>query len=157
MLIYPEDEATSNVVTGVLRASLCIVNAQIQLRQFGKGVDDLRGRHKEFNKYLRTYQQGHILIFIDFDGFESRVAEFHEIIDSAFRDRVFVLGFHGNVEDAKRRLGFQGRNEDFGQNLFDQYRAKTCSGDAWDEVFPSYAREQLDALKGKLRSALWRE
>jgi hypothetical protein len=78
----------------------------------------------EYIPHLKTYDDSHIVLLIDFDEeYESRSSNFAQEIPPEFRDRVFVIGVLDEPQDLTRALNFKKTFEEIGDSL-----ANDCHG-----------------------------
>jgi len=102
---------------------------------------------------MRRFDQRVVILLIDFDNREDRLAEVKKAIPEDLYDRVFILGAKGEPEDLKRAN--LGSFEQIGKLL-----AKDCVEDVnatWSHDLLRHNEEELLRMRNVVRPILFLE
>jgi hypothetical protein len=142
ILVLPEDSANSEIANGfVLNPDLN--ERLIQVLPFARGWMTVLDKFMDDHiSKMRLYPQRMIVLLIDFDEQEDRLAYVSTKIPSDLRDRVFVLGVLSEPEKLKSSLkkGF----EEIGEAL-----ATDCSNNTdklWNHDLLKHNRDELERM-----------
>ncbi|MEO1388301.1 MAG: hypothetical protein AAFV85_13140 [Cyanobacteria bacterium J06634_6] len=104
LLILPEDDANRQLAVG-FSVNLNVKENAIQVLNeaggWSKAVDSLE---KTYSHILRKYTKMRIVLLIDFDQRDDRLAYVQQRIPDELRDRVFILGVQSEPERLKASL-----------------------------------------------------
>ncbi|MEL6493211.1 MAG: hypothetical protein AAFQ95_24935 [Cyanobacteria bacterium J06621_3] len=104
LLVLPEDDANRQLAVG-FSVNLNVKENAIQVLNeaggWSKAVDSLE---KTYSHILRKYTKMRIVLLIDFDQRDDRLAYVQQRIPDELRDRVFILGVQSEPERLKASL-----------------------------------------------------
>jgi hypothetical protein len=125
VLVIPEDRADEQIANGFVLHDQ-VKHRQIQILPCAEGWSGvLHAFTTEYIPYLRNYQQGYVVLLIDFDGnYQIRRNDFEVSIPDDLKDRTFVIGASETPELLRQSL-----NEDWetiGLSLADECYKDTC-------------------------------
>lgn len=122
--VIPEDDCDRQIADGFVLHHL-VNAARIQVMPLAGGWHNvLKTFQNEYIQTLRTYQQAHVVMLIDFDGhIAERRAQFEQAIPEDVKARAFVVGSKDNPETLKKsmKIGF----EEIGKSLANDCHADT--------------------------------
>jgi hypothetical protein len=103
LLVLPEDDATRSLAIGFSDMSV----GQMQVLPPVRGWSHvLESFEQDYISYLSKYQDGHMVLLIDFDDdYPNRLADFQARIPATVADRVYVLGALTEAETLTRTIG----------------------------------------------------
>lgn len=106
LLILPEDKKDSDIANGFLLYEQLVAPRQVQVLRYSGGYPRVKQQFLEIYLHqLRKYNQGHLVLLVDFDGKENRLAYFADDIPEDLKERVFVLGCWSKPEDLTKNRG----------------------------------------------------
>jgi len=151
VLVLPEDDPNRQMARGFL-LDQSVASRRIQvLRAAGdwrKVLDSFGSDHvREMDRYPNRF----MVLLIDFDGHEDRLAYAMKAIPERLTERVFILGVLTEPEDLKR-AGL-GSYEEIGQDL-----AKDCREDTdttWGHDLLRHNSGEVDRLRDCVRPFLF--
>lgn len=127
LLILPEDDANRQLAVG-FSVNLNVKENAIQVLNeaggWSKAVDSLE---KTYSHILRKYTKMRIVLLIDFDQRDDRLAYVQQRIPDELRDRVFILGVQSEPERLK--VSLRKGLEAIGESMADD-----CANDT-DEIW----------------------
>lgn len=122
--VIPEDHADEQIANGFVLHDQVKQN-RIRVEQPAGGWLEVLHKFKvEYIAHLQKYEQGHVIMLIDFDGkYDSKRTECEQAIPDELKQRVFVVGPKKEPEDIRREMG---KNfEQIGFSLADDCFART--------------------------------
>lgn len=143
LVILAEDQANIDLVNGFAK------HPRLNQRSL-KVLRPARGWSKVKEQFVQEhipklrmpkYRQRRLILLIDFDEVESRLAHIQADIPEDLKDRVFVLGAWDEAETLNRSLGYTGL-EAIGEDL-----AANCA----DQVETLWEHEQLRHNQAEVR------
>lgn len=153
ILVLPEDDANRQIANGfLLDQNLNRRAIQILPPSGGwkKVLDSFRDNHVSA---MRKYSERKMLLLIDFDQDESRLAHMKENIPHDLVNRVFVIGAHSNPENLKRDIANLNTFEDIGKAL-----ARDCVNETdniWGHALLKHNVNELDLMVQFVRPFLF--
>jgi hypothetical protein len=153
VLVLPEDEANRELANGFrLHKSLSSWNRRIQvLREVGGWVQVLNRFKSVHAVEMERWPERFMVLLIDFDNDQGRLAAAKAEIPEQLTERVFVLGVLSRPEALKQ--GNLGSYEDVGLAL-----ANDCSEDTyttWQHRLLRHNASELDRLRRSVRPFLF--
>jgi hypothetical protein len=100
---------------------------------------------------MDRYPNRFMVLLIDFDGHEDRLAYAKKVIPERLTERVFILGVLTEPEDLKR-AGL-GSYETIGQDLAKECREETDA--IWAHELLRHNSGEIDRLRGRVRPFLF--
>jgi hypothetical protein len=151
VLVLPEDDANRQLANGFL-LDQSISTRRIQVLPVAGGwrkvLDSFGSDHiREMDRYSTRF----MVLLIDFDGHEDRLAYAKNVIPEHLIDRVFILGVLTEPEDLKR--DGLGSYETIGRTL-----AQDCRVDAdttWGHHLLQHNAGEIDRLRDRVRPILF--
>ncbi len=151
VLVLPEDDADRQLANGfLLDQSLSARKIQI-LEEAGGWRRVLELFETDHVVQMGSWPTRFMVLLIDFDGHESRLAQARSRIPSDLVDRVFILGSLTDPEDLTRSLGRS--FEEIGKAL-----AEDCREDAdrlWGHELLRHNVSELNRLRQSVRPFLF--
>jgi hypothetical protein len=102
VLIIPEDDANRQLANGFVLHHAIATRAVGVMIPAGGWTHVLSVFADEYVAYLRTYENAHIILLIDFDRADDRRTKCEQTIPADITGRVFVVGAWDEPEAAKR-------------------------------------------------------
>jgi hypothetical protein len=126
LYILPEDDDDRELANGFIN-NLWVNDRQARVLPVAGGWLSVLEKFKvEYIPHLKMYDQGNIVLLIDFDGeYESRSSKFAQEVPEELRDRVFVIGVMDEPRDLKRALNLTKNFEEIGSALADDCHDNT--------------------------------
>ena len=150
VLVLPEDDANRQIATGF--AVNLIEGRDYKVLEVAGGWPKVRELFFEVHvAEMQRCAQRYMVLLVDFDGKESRLAEMTKDIPDALADRVFVIGIWTEPEDLYRH-GL-GTEENFGRQLASECHEN--QSDLWNHELLIHNANELDRMKVKLRPILF--
>ena len=151
VLVLPEDDPNRQMARGFL-LDQSVASRRIQvLRAAGdwrKVLDSFGSDHvREMDRYPNRF----MVLLIDFDGQENRLAYAKRVIPERLTERVFILGVLTEPEDLKR-AGL-GSYETIGQDLAKGCREETDG--IWGHDLLRHNAGEVDRLRERVRPILF--
>jgi hypothetical protein len=151
VFVVPEDDANRQLANGFLLDPYLVPRKIQVLEEAGgwtKVLDRFRSDHVSG---MDAYPGRFMVLLIDFDSQEGRLAEVQAVIPERLRDRVFVLGVWTEPEDLKPTFGPS--YEAIGQDM-----AKDCregTGATWERDLLRHNAGEIDRLRLQVRPILF--
>ena len=150
LIILPEDEEDNNLANGFLLHP-GIETRQVQTLPFAGGWIHVRDAFvADHIKEMRHWRERRMVLLIDFDRREDRLAQMLEAIPQDLRERVFILGASHEPEALRQEMG-RGV-EEIGELLADE-----CASDRrelWNHPMLAHNLGELDRLCRSMREFL---
>ncbi len=103
--VLPEDDANRQLANGfLLHPDLLARNIQV-LPEVGGWHEVLRHFKSDYAHGMERYEEGFMVLLIDFDGDETRLADAQACIPPSLKNRVFVIGALTQPEGLRAQLG----------------------------------------------------
>lgn len=150
--MLPEDSANRQIANGFLRdLTLAVQRIQV-LPEAGGWREVLERFSNNYVKKMERYPESFMILLIDFDGKEDRLAEAKAKVPDDLADRVFVLGVLTEPEALKKAK--LGSYETIGLKL-----AKDCregAEETWSHNLLRRNAGELNRLRQRVRPFLFR-
>jgi hypothetical protein len=106
VFVIPEDRADEQIANGFILHDQVKTN-RIQVLPCAGGWSSVCEKFEtEYIQYLHTFQEGYVVLLIDFDGqYESRRDLFDKLVPDELKDRTFVVGAKETPEILRQTLG----------------------------------------------------
>ncbi len=105
LLVIPEDDANRQIANGfLLEASVKTARVQV-LEEVGGWLHVIDSFLSNHCVEMQRYEERHVLLILDFDNDETRLADIKAKIPPEVADRVFILGSFSEPEHLKGDLG----------------------------------------------------
>ena len=151
VLVLPEDDADRQLANGFLLHESLALRA-IQVLPKAGGWAKVRELFLDVHvAEMQRCVQRYMVLLVDFDGKESRLAEMTKDIPVALADRVFVIGIWTEPEDLHRH-GL-GTEENFGRQLASECHENRS--DIWNHELLKHNANELDRMRVALRPILF--
>ncbi|MFN0120761.1 MAG: hypothetical protein ACKV2V_09695 [Blastocatellia bacterium] len=152
VLVLPEDEANRRLANGFHKEIDGLHSRRFQVLPEAGGWLKVMD-HFTANELadLKRFPQRRLVLMIDFDRQEDRLASIKTRIPGALLDRVFVLGALGEPEDLK--TAGPGSLETIGQNLARDCRDETEA--VWNHELLRHNTEELARMRTNIRPILF--
>lgn len=152
LLVLPEDDANRQLVNGFLTdpsLNLRVVQVLPPAGGWSKVHNNFLASHLS---QLRKYQQGHLVLLIDFDDqIEDRTNYFKDAVPSDVADRIYLLGTSGEPEPLRKSCGIS--LEKIGERL-----ANACShdeGGLWEHELLQHNQAEVERLVKNVKPFLF--
>jgi hypothetical protein len=151
IFVLPEDDANRQIANGFL-LDPALNERAIQILQPAGGWMNVLNDFKNNQLIgMSTYQNRYMVLLIDFDQDENRLAKVKEVIPDLLADRVFVLGAHSEPEDLRKAN--LGNLEDIGKKLAGDCRENKPI--TWKHQLLQHNMEELQRMIPILRPILF--
>jgi hypothetical protein len=151
VLVLPEDGADRQLANGFL-LDLSLFTRRIQvLEEAGGWTRVLDQFETDHVVGLERWPTRFMVLLIDFDGNENRLAQAKSRIPASLHDRVFVLGSLTDPEDLTNQFGLS--FEEIGKAL-----AKDCREDSnaiWSHTLLRHNADELNRMRDCIRPILF--
>ena len=152
VFIVPEDDANRQLATGFTLGLDPSVSRKIQvLPEVGGWTEVLDHFNSDHTAGMETYPDRFIVLLLDFDGNEDRLAKAKGHIPPHLAERVFVLGAFTQPEALKANLGSY---EGIGLALADDCRDDTYL--TWQHDLLRHNAVELERLRRYVRPILFK-
>jgi len=146
LLVIPEDDANRQLIEG-FRNHPSVDPRKIHVENVAggwfKALEKFRDSHVIL---MRRYEMRHVLIMIDFDEVENRLAKAKEYLPDEVKNRVFILGSFSDPEKLASSLKMS--KEDVGFAL-----AEACvsvSSELWQSQLLDHNQVELARMKASI-------
>lgn len=131
LYILPEDRDDEQLANGFVNNYL-VDSGQVRVLPVAGGwLSVLEKFNAEYIPHLRKYDQGCVVLLIDFDeDYAARSLHFAGEIPENLKKRVFVIGVLDEPKDLKKALDFKKNFEEIGSALADDCDKNTTT--MWD-------------------------
>jgi len=151
VLALPEDDPNRQMARGFL-LDQSVASRRVQVLRVAGGwrkvLDSFESNHiREMDRYPNRF----MVLLIDFDGHEDRLAYAKKVIPERLTDRVFILGVLTEPEGL-RRAGL-GSYETIGQDLARDCREETDT--TWGHDLLRHNSREVDRLRDRVRPFLF--
>ena len=153
LVVMTEDEANRSILNGFRLHPSLDPRRIISKTSPGGWTRTLEYFQEEYSKSLRQYPKRMVLIVIDFDNAENRLAAAQEYIAEEYIERVFVLGSLKEAEDLKGIGKKRHSLEDVGRKLADD--CVSGNEETWKHELLRHNRSELDRLIDKVKPFLF--
>ena len=104
---------------------------------------------------LKNHDKRKGVILIDLDKSNTRISDIKKkIAEESCEDKIFVVGWKGNIEQFKADLGYSGiRFQKFGERLAEDYLKPDCLENT-DNIWQNYRFDDIKKDYGTLRELL---
>lgn len=151
VLVLPEDEADSRLANAFHLEVDLNRQRQMQVLLHAGGWRSVLERFKSYHvPRIRRFPNRFMVLLIDFDNKEDRLAIAKAAIPEDLAERVFVLGALGTPEELRNALG---PYETIGSKLADECRQETDT--TWNHPLLRHNATELDRLREHLRPILF--
>lgn len=139
VLVLPEDDADRQLANGFINNPQLATRKIYVLEVAGGWMEVLNQFESEHISAMESYPKRLMVLLIDFDGHEDRLAQARTRIPVNLQDRVFIIGCWTEPEDLRRGLGIS--YEEIGQVI-----SADCQEDK-DEIWANeYLRHNMCEL-----------
>lgn len=149
--VLPEDDANRQLMAGFLLDPYLSAHRVNVLRVAGGWGKVLERFHSNHIAEMRKNTNRFMILLIDFDKREDRLAKARAVIPEDLEERVFILGTWSEPEDL-RKDGL-GSYETIGQALARDCRERTDT--TWGHRLLCHNAEELDNLRQQVCSILF--
>ena len=151
VLVLPEDDANRQLANGfLLDPSLLDDRIQV-LPEVGGWAKVLDVFRSDCVSGMRNLEHRFVVLLIDFDGEQDRLARAKECIPDDLVDRVFVLGVR--TEPEALRKTYPGSYETIGRAMATDCREET--GTTWGHELLRHNAGEIDRLRERVRPFLF--
>jgi hypothetical protein len=151
VFVLPEDDANRQLANGfLLHPSLSTQKIRV-LPVVGGWMDVLERFKSVHVAEMETYPERFMVLLIDLDGDEARLAKAKAGIPARLAERVFILGVLSRPE-ALRQAGL-GSYENIGSKLAEDCQEDTYS--TWQHKLLRHNASELDRLRKSVRPILF--
>lgn len=151
VLVLPEDEADSRLANAFHLEVDLNRQRQMQVLLHAGGWRSVLERFKSYHvPRIRRFPNRLMVLLIDFDNKEDRLAMAKAAIPEDLAERVFVLGALGTPEELRNALG---PYETIGSKLADECRQETDT--TWSHPLLRHNTSELDRLREHVRPILF--
>lgn len=151
VLVLPEDDANRQLANGFLLDPLLATRRMQILEEAGGWQEVLNRFREEHVPAMDRYPERFMVLLIDFDRQNNRLAEARAVIPEHMQERVFVLGVWTEPEELRqaRREPY----EEIGLALARDCRDNTS--DAWSHELLAHNAGELEGLRNFVRPFLF--
>jgi len=151
VLVLPEDRANSQMANGFLLDPLLSSRTIQILEEAGGWIEVLNRFESDHAGAMESYPRRFMVLLIDFDGHQERLAQAKNRIPPDLAERVFILGILTEPEDLKRNFGIS--YEKIGQAMAKDCREETDN--VWGHALLKNNAGELDRLRQRVRPILF--
>lgn len=150
--VLPEDDANRQICNGFLRDPE-LNGRRIQVLPVAGGWAKVRDDFANIHCYeLEKCKERYLVLVVDFDDMDSRLAEMSKVVPEHLRDRVIIIGVKTNPEDLRAELNIG--YENIGLQL-----AESCRSDpsmrAWSHELLAHNAAELERVAPAIRAILF--
>jgi hypothetical protein len=151
IFVLPEDDANRQIANGFL-LDPSLNGRAIQILEPAGGWQDVLNNFKNNQlNAMSTNPNRYMVLLLDFDQDDKRLAKVKAVIHESLAERVLVLGVFSEPEDLRKaRLG---NWEDIGRNLAKDCREGTT--DTWNHELLQHNAEELQRMMPILKPILF--
>jgi hypothetical protein len=151
LLVLPEDEADSRLANAFHLDVDLNRQRQMQVLRHAGGWRSVLERFRSYHvARMRRFPNRFMVLLIDFDNDQDRLASAKAAIPEDLADRVFVVGALSKPEDLRKALG---PYETIGSDLAKACREETDT--TWGHPLLQHNATEVDRLREHVRSILF--
>jgi len=150
--LLPEDRANSEIATG-FRLNVSSDESIETLEEAGGWLSVLEIFRRDHIKGMKRFPARMLVLLLDFDQDEGRLAKALAEIPDDLKNRVFVLGVWSEPEDLRRDLHIS--LEAIGQELAEACLADEFVTSRWNHPLLNHNADELNRLRQHVRPILF--